>query len=375
MKKILAILLALVLIIGTVVLVGCSKKGGDEGQTSAAGGSDTSESADTSEAETTEDAVDAAVVPADYQEITFDNPFYGLKFSATLPAFEELEDVDRTSGTSDYYHRYKLYTDKANYHYATVDVHVGVTDKSTKDYALNNSSSENTETEIGGVYTVKEVKTSPSSGKENNYYILADYLDGYAEARVTVSFLNDYMTDEQWEELTTAFEKYTKFEIAAENGMTTADGRLMDNSNTMAFANPSTIAGQSVSLTQKIGSRSERIYGEYEVDGIKYEIYALGDTTDSVFNARKEKTDEYPAFTSGDYTMYCHIINRFPAVECDIYTEINGIYYNFYLYSHPNLDVDGTKEFAANPDNTQRFADMVNDLLSGAIIDASNYIK
>lgn len=370
MKKLLVLVLALVLVLSTVALVGCSKKDSSEEKPSA--GTDT---VDVSETEAQSEGTDTAAIPADYKEVGYENPFYGVKFSAALPAFEELEAQENYRSTSDAYVKYKLYTNKAEYQYATVDVHIGVCDKDTKDFALGNSASDNTEIQIGGVDTVRQVRKEPSSGKESTYYMFVDYLNGYAEVKATVNYLNDDMTDEQWNELINAFETYTTVEVTAENGLTTADGRLMDNSNTMAFANPSTIAGQSVELKQKISSINERVYGEYEVDGIKYEIYALGNVTETVFNARKEKTDEYPAFTSGDYTMYCHVINRFPAVECDVYTEIGGIYYNFYLISHPELDVDGTKEFAANSDNIQRFADMTADLINGAQIDASNFIS
>ena len=343
----------MVLVCGTIALAGCSKDGGTN----------------TKEA--------AVKIPEGYQQYTFDNSFYGIRLSLTLPTFEEAEDIDNTTSTSDAYHKYKLYTNKAEYHYASVDAHVGIND----DYSKESSAKESgkitvTSITIDGKETNKrDLTANQSSGKEVEYHIYDTLADGFAEANIRIGYINEDLSEEQWNELIEAVEKYTTLTVLEENQFTTADGRLMDNSNTMAFANPSTIAGQTAALKQTFNRNEEKVIAELTVDGIPYKINALGDVNESVYTSRKENTEEYTAVTVGEHTYYCHMINRFPNVECDLYVEIGGIYYEFYVYRDHDLDVDGNKAFVADTDNNKIFAEMVDELISQAEINTANYMK
>ena len=354
MKKYLSIILALVMVL--TVFAACSKGGG--------GGTDPEK--------TTAAKLD---IPDGYQSFTFDNTFYGLRVTFALPAFDGIEEEDRTDSTSVAYHSYDIYSNADEYEYATLSVMLGVTNEYLKESEFEESEiTVETTTIDGKESSIKDFTPVRDGEKDIEFHIFDTYLDGFAEASFELDMYNDEFTEEQWNEMVTAIKTYTTFEILNENGLSTSDGKMMDNSNTMAFANPATIMGESVELKQTINGICESVVAEFTLDGIKHTIYSEGDVTDSMFEARVEKEDEYPAFTSGDYTYYCHMVNRYPNVECDVYVEIDGVYYEFYIYRDHNLDVDANKAYVEDSANGQFFADLTNDFVSNATIDTTNYL-
>ena len=355
MKKYLSVMLALVMVLGVITLAGCAKKdkpqGGDDG-------------GDTTAAE----PVSVADVPDGYAQVTCDNEFFGFRYGVALPQFEKFEEDASRDGVK----TFKGYSSAENYDYYSVRVNVDVTTEDGKESAYNESSGAVEKIDLNGNEAVKHTGYKTSSGDEIEYDVFVPFMDGYAQYNIVVSYLNEGdLTAEQWSEVVGAVEKYSTFQILDANKLT-QDGKLVDNSGTMAFANPATIAGQSVELRQTLRMRYELVDGEYTADGIPYRILALGNVSDSVYNARKEKTDEYFEVTSGDYTFYAHMINRFPNVECDLYTEIGGVYYNFYIYRNHKYEVEANKAFVADTANFQIFADMTADLINAADINAEN---
>ncbi|MBQ9228140.1 MAG: hypothetical protein IJ168_04835 [Eubacterium sp.] len=352
MKKFLSVILVMLFVLGTVLLAGCSKNTGD--------GDDPSNAAETT-------AAPVAELPDGYEQITFDDTFYGTRFSTAFPTYEKMEEKSERENR----HTYTVYTNAAEYKCYYMRVFASVTTEDGKEYAFGKSSGTVETIELNGLETCKHT-AEPSSGAEVEYDIFIPFMDGYATVNVDVYYVNDDLTAEQWAEVLKAIETYTTFELLSENGLV-KDGKLMDSSNTIGYVTPATIAGQSVELSQTLRMNDMLVVGTYEADGIPYKIYAEGTTTDSVYNSRKENTEDYTEVTSGDYTYYAHMINRFPNVECELYTEINGLYYEFYMYRNHDLDVDGNKAFVEDTANYQIFADMVTELLNGADINPDNF--
>ncbi len=338
MKKHISVILALIMIIGVVAISGCSK--GSDGETSAV----------------------AEDIPENYEEVSFTNDFYGITFSSALPKFQEFEAVE--NGDNGY--RYSGFTNKESYQKYSVSVYTNVCLESTKETAFNQSSGTVETIELGGQETAKNTRDNNSSGQEIDYDVFIPFLNGYAHADISVSYINDDMTDEQWNELITAFEKYTVVTLNDTNGLKTSSGKLYDSSRILAYPETVKVNGESGTAEQKIGGADIYVKACVDIDSITHEFYSYGDVTDSVFNARKDNTDEYTAVDIGSTTYYCHMINRFPNVECDIYAEIDGVYYNFYINRMHNLDVDSNKEFAADTSNYQLFAQMIDDFISNA---------
>jgi hypothetical protein len=350
MKRLLAILLAALLCVS--VFAGCGKKDG--------GGKD--DGGKTTQA--------AAEIPADLKQYSALNGYYGLKLDLALPTFEEAEEKDNTTELDSTRMLYTLYTNKAEYNCARVRVYIGLCDQYSVDSEFTRTDHPATEIQLGGDRASKvDMTDTSSSGKEVEYTIFKTWLDGYARASINVEYLNDDLNDEQWNSILDAVEKYTVFSALDENGLT-RDGKLVDNSGKLAFATPATIAGQSVELKHYVRGISLGIRGEYEVDGITHRIMDFGDTTETVFEARKKDTEKYKKIKSGDYTIYGYIINRFPDAEFDAYVEIDGVYYNFYIVRKNKLDVDGNKAFCADEKTYQLFADMVADMIGNAEIDS-----
>ena len=357
MRKYLSVILALVMVFGVITLAGCSKKatpqGGDDG-------------GDTTAAE----PASVAEVPDGYAQVTCDNEFFGLRYGVALPQYEKFEEDARRDG----YKSFKGYVNAADYDCYTVRVIIDVTTEDGKKSAFEESSGTVETIALGGNEAAKHSGYTSMSGDEMEYDVFVPFMDGYANFNIEVSYLNDDLTAEQWTEVVNAVEKYSTFQILDTNKLT-QNGKLVDSSGTMAFATPATIAGQSVELKQTLRMRNMLVEGEFTADSIPYRIIALGNTTDSVYNARKEKTDEYFEVTSGNYTFYAHMINRFPNVECDLYTEIDGVYYNFYIYRNHKYEVEANKEFVADTANFQIFADMTADMINAADINAANLVE
>ena len=77
MKKFLSVILVMLFVLGTVLLAGCSKNTGD--------GDDPSNAAETT-------AAPVAELPDGYEQITFDDTFYGTRFSTAFPTYEKMEE-------------------------------------------------------------------------------------------------------------------------------------------------------------------------------------------------------------------------------------------------------------------------------------------
>lgn len=347
MKKYLSIILAVIMIFSVIAVAGCSKGGSDEEK---------------------EPEVTTQDVPENYDKISYDNEFYGISVSMALPIFDKGEGEDKGSG----HYVYTGYINSAEYKSYRIDIYTNTSDEYSKESTFSNSGGVVETIELAGQETCKYTRDNASSGKETDYDVYIPFLDGYAHTDINVAFLNDDVSDEQWTEIIDAVEKYTVVSLAETNGLTTSDGRLYDASGTMAFANPSNIGGVSAQVAQQVYSgNGVKVVATADIDGIEHRVVSFGNVTDSVFNSRKENTEEYTACDAGGYTYYCHMINRFPNVECDVYVEIDGVYYSFYVFRDHNLDVDANKAYVADTANNQFFADLVNDFVSNAKIDTS----
>ena len=284
---------------------------------------------------------------------------------AALPTYEGIETEEERSGCT-----FKGNINAANSVYYTVQVDVDLCDEETKTLTMEDAT-----TEIVAVSTYeacREVKCGVP-GRKTVYYVFVPFLDGYARVYFDAELLSiNGMDEDSWLELTDILEKSASIELLNEKTMT-KDGRLYDSTQTMAFKNPATIAGQEVELTHSVKSTGLAVCASVTVDGIEHSIYTKGTIPEEQFNSKVENEEVYTAYKKSGDMYYCNMTNRLPDVGCEVLVELDGVYYNFFIERYHNLDVKQNRDFLDDTSNCEIFAELAADFVSNAKINTDGY--